>query len=128
MADEMPKHGTFCWNELATNDVEAAKKFYASLLGWTTKEMPMQSGVYTIFNTGDKDVGGMYMITEEMGQVPPHWMGYITVDDVDAMVKKTEELGGKVCMAPTDIPEVGRMAVITDPTGATISLMTFFKK
>jgi len=55
-------------------------------------------------------------------------MGYIAVDDVDALVKKTEELGGKVSVPPMDVPEVGRMAVITDPTGASISLMTFFKK
>ena len=52
MADDMPKHGTFCWNELATKNVEAAKKFYTGLLGWTTREMPMPSGVYTIFNSG----------------------------------------------------------------------------
>ena len=128
MADEMPKHGTFCWNELATRDIGAAKKFYTGLLGWTVREMPMQTGVYTVFKAGDKDVGGMYAITPEMGEVPPHWMGYIAVDDVDALAKKTEELGGKVIVPPMDIPEVGRMVVIADPTGAAISLMTFVTK
>lgn len=127
MANEMPKQGIFCWNELVTPDTVKAKKFYTELLGWTAVEMPMSSGTYTVFKVGETNAGGMYQITEQMGKVPPHWIGYITVDDVDAMVKKTEKLGGKVCMPPMDIPGVGRMAMITDPTGATIALMTLEK-
>jgi predicted enzyme related to lactoylglutathione lyase len=60
----------------------------------------------------------------EFGGAPSHWMPYVAVNDVDASVKRVEELGGKVCVPPSDIPNVGRFSVITDPTGATISLIT----
>ncbi|MFZ5981236.1 MAG: VOC family protein [Candidatus Zixiibacteriota bacterium] len=125
MADNLPKHGSFCWNELVTRDIGTAKKFYTDLLGWTVREMPMRNGVYTVFKAGDKDIGGMYAVSPEMGGVPSHWMGYIAVEDVDALAKKAGELGGMVIVPPTDVPEVGRMAVITDPTGAAVALMTF---
>jgi predicted enzyme related to lactoylglutathione lyase len=119
-----PKAGTFCWNELMTPDVGAAKTFYTNLLGWTTEEMDMgEAGIYTLFKKGEQQVGGMMALTAECGEgVPPHWMSYIAVDDVDASTKQAEQLGGKVCVPPTDIPNVGRFSVITDPTGATISL------
>ncbi len=84
MADPM-KHGSFSWNELCTRDVPAAAAFYCQLLGWTTRDMDMGGGrKYTIFKSGNDDVGGMMAIEAEWGEVPPHWMSYITVDDVDA--------------------------------------------
>ena len=126
MADK-PKHGHFCWNELATKDTAAATKFFTELLGWTAKVEQMGPTKYTMFKAGDTDAGGMLQMTEEWGDAPPHWMAYIAVDDVDASVKKVEELGGKVCVPPTDIPPVGRFCVITDPTGANVSLITLSK-
>jgi predicted enzyme related to lactoylglutathione lyase len=61
----------------------------------------------------------------ETGEMPPpHWMSYIAVDDVDTSAAKVWELGGKVCVPPTDIPNVGRFCVVNDPTGATFSLIT----
>ena len=128
MADEMPKIGTFCWNELATSDPDKAKKFYTELLGWTTEEMPMGEGAYTVFKAGEAQAGGMFKITPQMGEVPPHWMGYITVADADATAKKVEELGGKVIVPPMDVPGVGRMITVIDPTGAAVSMMAFPKK
>jgi predicted enzyme related to lactoylglutathione lyase len=59
----------------------------------------------------------------EFGGAPSHWMAYVAVDDVDAKARRVEELGGKVCVPPTDIPNTGRFCVITDPTGATLSLI-----
>lgn len=119
-----PAAGTFCWNELMTRDVGAAKTFYTRLLGWTTEEMDMgEMGTYIVFKKGDREVAGMMAMPPDCGEeIPPHWMSYIAVDDVDAGAAKVEQLGGKVCVPPTDIPEVGRFSVITDPTGATISL------
>ena len=67
--------------------------------------------------------GGMMAIAPEMGPVPPHWMYYITVDDVDASVKLATELGGNILVPAMDIP-VGRFAAITDPQGAAISIIT----
>ncbi len=122
MSEQAPKAGTFCWNELITADTAAARKFYAELVGWEANEMNMGETTYTVFKSGDKDVGGMMAISKEMGDVPPHWMAYIVVEDVDASAKKAEELGGKVVCPPTDIPDTGRFATIIDPTGAAVSL------
>src|SRR4051812_37051677 len=74
-------HGHFAWNELVTNDVEAAKRFYADTLGWSYESMPMpQGGSYWLARLGDKMVGGLMT----MADVPPSWLPYIEVDDVDA--------------------------------------------
>jgi len=128
MSDQMPKHGTFCWNELATNDLQASTKFYTELLGWEAEEVLSTGHTYTMFKKNGTQVGGMLKMSADWGNVPPHWMSYITVDDVDASVKEVEKLGGKVCVPPTDIPTVGRFAVINDPTGAAVSLMTFLPR
>lgn len=116
-----PQTGTFCWNELMTPDTEAARSFYQELFGWTSRDVDMGDyGTYTIFSSGEKDIGGMCALSKE--DVPPHWMSYVAVDDVDAATEKAEQLGGMQCVPPTDIPEVGRFSVITDPSGATIAL------
>ena len=120
----MPAHGTFCWNELGSTDDEAAKKFYAELLGWTYKEGDAGGMKYAEITAGGQPVGGVYKMGPEFGEAPSHWMAYVAVDDVDASAKRVEELGGKVCVPPTDIPNVGRFSVINDPTGATLSLIT----
>jgi uncharacterized protein len=119
-------HGTICWTELASKDVEAAKKFYTELLGWKLTGSEAAGMNYTEIVVGDKHIGGMYQISEECGgsaDMPSHWGSYVAVDDVDASAKRTEELGGKVLVPPMDIPNVGRFCVINDPTGAAISLI-----
>jgi len=126
MSQERPKHGTFCWNELITTDTDKAGNFYSTLLGWEKATMP--GGMpYTLFKADGKDAGGMMARMPEMGDVPPHWMAYITVDDVDASAKQVEELGGKVLCPPNDIPGVGRFTIIADPIGAAVGLITFPK-
>jgi predicted enzyme related to lactoylglutathione lyase len=124
---EKPAHGVICWTELASKDVEAAKKFYSELLGWKLVTSEAAGMSYTEIVVGDKHIGGMYQISEEGaggGDMPSHWNSYVAVDDVDAAAKRVEELGGKLCVQPMDIPNVGRFCVITDPTGANISLIT----
>jgi predicted enzyme related to lactoylglutathione lyase len=129
---KMPANGAFCWNELATTDLDAAQNFYKSLLGWEIKESkatgtcegsesPM---VYSEIVVAGQHVGGIYKMGPEFGQTPSHWMAYVSVDDVDARARQVWELGGKVCVPPTDIPNVGRFCVVNDPTGATIALIT----
>lgn len=124
---EMPKHGTFSWNELATPDLEKARAFYTEVLGWTYREQEMGEGMtYTVWQVDGEDVGGaMQMSGPEWEGIPPHWMSYVSVDDVDARTAKVEAAGGQVSVPPTDIPTVGRFSVVTDPTGAVISLITF---
>ena len=126
---KMPANGAFCWNELATTDLETAQKFYKTLLGWEIKESKATgecegSMVYNEIVVDGRSVGGLFKMGPEFGQTPSHWMAYVAVDDVDAKARQVWELGGKVRVPPTDIPNVGRFCVINDPTGATIALIT----
>ena len=123
MSDEQSPVGTFCWNELMTRDIVAAKKFYSELIGWNPTDGGMPGMDYTLLKIGDKDAGGMMAMPDEVPkEVPSHWMSYIMVKDVDASAKKTTELGGTVIHGPQDIPTVGRYCVIQDPTGASVAL------
>lgn len=113
--------GTFCWIELGTTDQNAAKSFYSPLFGWTPNDMPMgPSGVYTIWRREGRDAAAGYELNPEQRaqHVPPHWMIYIIVDDVDATAGKVAGLGGKLIMPPFDVFDAGRMTVVQDPTGA----------
>jgi uncharacterized protein len=118
-------HGAFMWNELMTNDVEKAKSFYHATIGWEIEEMKMPSGSYWIAKADGKMVGGIMNMT---GMVPPgtptHWFSYIEVDDVDARVKKIAGNGGKLIREPFDIPDIGRIAIVADATGAMVGWMT----
>ena len=119
-----PQAGTFCWNELMTPDVEAAAGFYGKLFGWTKQTMDMGGGrVYHTFKKGDTSAGGMMAIEgPQMQGVPPAWLAYITVENVDATTSEAQKLGAKVDVPPTDIPNIGKFSVITDPTGACVGL------
>ena len=120
-----PIPGTFCWNELMTDNVEAAKKFYTELFGWGTDQMDMgPGGTYTMFKAQDQMAGGLMPLPEEAKShgAKPTWMAYITVADVDASTKKAESLWATVCTGPQEIPNMGRFSIITDPTGATVGL------
>ena len=129
----MPKNGELCWYELATQDLAKAKEFYSGLLGWNLEQSKLVEMEYPEIHVGDQSVGGMMQITDEWkspetGEIPPsHWMTYIAVDDVDATCEKVTELGGNVCVPPTDIP-VGRFSVINDPSGATFSIIKLNKE
>jgi predicted enzyme related to lactoylglutathione lyase len=127
MASQPQGTGTFCWVELLTRDVAAAKKFYGELVGWKLQEDPnLTAGrPYTLITPpgGEQSIGGMMtMEGEQFANIPPHWLTYIMVDDVDAKTKQVPELGGKVHCGPFDIPNVGRFSVIQDPSGATVAL------
>ncbi|MBD0373797.1 MAG: VOC family protein, partial [Pyrinomonadaceae bacterium] len=89
---EMPANGAFCWNELATTDAGAAKKFYTELLGWNLKESEAAGVAYSEIVVGGSHVGGIYQLTAEQGGMPSHWMAYVDVDDVDASAKRAGEL------------------------------------
>jgi len=119
------KPGSFCWMELATSDQAAAKKFYMDLFGWTAFDAPMGPGeFYSMFRLDGKDVGAGYTLRPDQRQmgVPPHWMLYIACDDADASAKRAGELGGTVLAGPFDVMDVGRMAVVKDPTGPVFCL------
>ena len=108
-----------------TSDVGSAKKFYSSLFGWKTEDMPMGDMNYTIVKVGEEGLGGIMSTPPQDEGAPPRWGVYVTVDDVDATARQAEELGGKILVPPTDIPNVGRFIVLQDPQGAVISAITY---
>jgi len=110
--------GRFVWFDLMTPDTEGAKAFYGALINWTTTKW--SSGDYEMWTAGKEQVGGLMALPE--AGAPPHWLGYVASEDVDAAVKRVEQLGGKVHRPPSDIPEVGRFAVVADPQGAVFAL------
>lgn len=114
--------GSFCWNELATRDSEAAKTFFANLLGWEYEDSPNAPTPYVIIKNQDLQIGGMIQMDEQWGEVPPHWMVYFSVADIDQSVAKLQELGGNVCVPIFEIP-VGRMSVVGDPQGGNFTLI-----
>ena len=126
--EAMKQQGVFSWNELATTDVAAAKKFYGELFGWTWQDIQAGEMDYTMVKLGDREVGGMMTIPADAQGMPPAWGSYVTVNDVDASVTLAESLGGKICIPVQDIPDVGRFSVITDPQGAMLSLITYLNK
>jgi predicted enzyme related to lactoylglutathione lyase len=118
------KIGNFVWNEAGVRDAEAAKKFYTELLGWTPQDMDMgPQGTYTLLQVDGKNVAGLYELKgEQFANVPPHWMPYVAVDDCDERTHRAQALGGRMMMPPMDVPNVGRMSIVSDPLGATLSL------
>ena len=118
-------HGRFIWYELMTPDPQAAKAFYGKVVGWTSRDMPMDAGAYTVFEAAGAGVGGVVPLGEEHKAhgVPPNWTAYVCVDDCDAAAGKAKTLGGNQMRPPTDIPGVGRFAIISDPHGAVTAIM-----
>lgn len=119
-------HGQIVWSELATRDVEAAKAHFAAVAGWTFKEMPMAGGdyTYTIASVDGRDVAGL-MDVALVGNagVPPHWLTYIAVDDLAAAVRNVEATGGSIVRPPFEVPTIGRIAVVREPSGAVCGLL-----
>ena len=120
--------GAFSWNELMTTDVKGAKVFYGELFGWRMQDIKAGSMDYTMVKLGDTEIAGIMAIPETAAGMPPTWGAYVTVNNVDALLPRVEKLGGKVLMPPHDIPDVGRFAVIQDPQGAMLSLISYLQQ
>jgi uncharacterized protein len=110
--------GTFSFAELATSDADAAKTFYAAVFGWEYEDVPIGDGqIYSPALRDGKQVGALFA-----SEHPPHWNCYVTVASADDGAARAGELGGTVLSEPFDVMEIGRMAVIADPTGAALCL------
>jgi predicted enzyme related to lactoylglutathione lyase len=116
--------GALTWTELATRDTEAAKKFYTSLFGWKEKTSTGGGMTYTEFSVGDAPFAGMMEMNAQMvGMgVPPNWLTYFQVADVDASANKAKSLGATLTVPPIEIPNTGRFSVIQDPQGAVFAI------
>lgn len=116
--------GHFTWADCASHNQDAAKEFYARLMGWEIQDMPLGEdyGVYTMFTYEDVYTVGLGGMMPGMEAIPSHWTNYVSVDNVDEVVSKATTLGGTVVAPVMDIFDSGRMAVIADPTGAQLGL------
>jgi predicted enzyme related to lactoylglutathione lyase len=124
--NEDSARGRFVWFDLMAPDVEAAKAFYPADTGWGTQLWEAPGMSYTMWTAGERPMAGIMVMPAEAAAAGahPHWLAYVSVPDTDATVARAQELGAKVMVPPTDIPTVGRFAVITDPQGATIAPFT----
>ena len=112
--------GVFVWDELGTQDVEGAERFYRAVFGWTTEDMGAEYGGYRIFKSGDTQIGGLMKMPD--ASTPSQWVPYVHADDVDATVAKAKGLGASAMLEGMDVPGVGRVAVLLDPQGAAFGL------
>src|SRR5271169_3910969 len=112
--------GKFVWYDQMSYDMKASATFYKNVVGWNLVANAMNDSPYTVLAAGETMIGGVMPIPEDAAKmgVKPAWMGYIGVDDVDAFAGKVTAAGGAIHRPPTDIPNVGRFAVASDPTGA----------
>ncbi|MGH8854871.1 MAG: DUF4214 domain-containing protein [Telluria sp.] len=119
-------HGHFVWYELVTNDAEKARIFYCNVVGWEHQDAGMPGMNYGLFTAGGVAIGGSMQATEEMCSAGAKlgWTGYVAVDDVDATAAEFATHGGKVHVQPQDIPGVGRFAIVADPLGSVLALIT----
>jgi predicted enzyme related to lactoylglutathione lyase len=112
---------TLTWNELATNDIAAALPFYETVVGLTSKEVPMGEQKYTMLYVGDDFVGGA-TAAQMVAGAPNHWHVWFAVADADASAAAAAAGGGKVILEPTDMA-IGRIAALQDPQGAYFSII-----
>ncbi|MGY8678223.1 VOC family protein [Bradyrhizobium sp. UFLA05-153] len=117
--------GHFAWYELMTTDVVAASAFYGKVVGWDVKDASTAGFAYTVVTAGDSPVGGLMELPEEGQQLgaTPRWVGYVSVDDMDTKAAQIRRLGGAILVSQTD-SNIGRIAVVADPQGATFALVT----
>ncbi|HEU4568517.1 MAG TPA: VOC family protein [Marmoricola sp.] len=114
--------GTPIWNELVTSDADAAVPFYEQVLGITAERLDSGGGAsYVQLLAGGAAFGGV--TPPHRPDLPPQWNVYFDVDDVDASLARVEQLGGSTVAPAFDVPGVGRMAMVSDPAGATFWLM-----
>ncbi len=106
--------------ELNTNDVGKAKSFYGKLFDWNMEDMKMDWGTYTIISVGEGTGGGL--MKNPIPNAPSFWLSYVLVDDIEAATKKAKSLGATVMKDVTEVPNMGWLSIITDPTGAMLGL------
>jgi predicted enzyme related to lactoylglutathione lyase len=110
----------FVWHEIYGPTTESIVTFYTTLMGWEAQPMDMEGQKYTVLNENGTNICGIVATQETpgMGEVPPHWGVYIDVGNVDECLVKCEQLGATILHPATDIPDIGRFAVVKDPSGA----------
>ncbi|WP_193926259.1 VOC family protein [Arthrobacter dokdonensis] len=118
--------GAPCWIDLMTSDPAKAKEFYTALFGWTYEvgDEEKYGGYTTAFKDG-KSVAGLMQSDQDDAGYPDMWSTYLRVGDIDATVAAATAAGGVTYMAPMDVPEQGKMAMLGDPGGASVGVWEF---
>ena len=120
----MTEQNPFIWQELVTSDQETSGTFFSKLFGWKLKKVDAgEYGTYTLFQKNGEDIAGMMNPTKDTPEKGSYWHSYIAVDNIDDYAKQAEELGGKVLVPVHEVPDVGRICAVSDPTGAVVHLM-----
>ena len=113
--------GGWIWNELTTQDEKTALAFYEKVFAFDHDEMAMPDTIYYVLKASGKGRAGLMKAAD--ASVPTMWTPYVCVDDADATTARAKELGAMVIVPPSDIPDVGRFAVIGDPQGAAFAVL-----
>ncbi|MEZ4506576.1 MAG: VOC family protein [Thermomicrobiales bacterium] len=113
--------GHVIWNELITNDLEAASAFYREIAGWELVPMGDGPNPYTVAKADGAPVAGLF----QPGESPERsaWIMSVETSDIDATIAHAVELGGRIIHPANTVPGVGRTAWIADPTGGVVGLM-----
>jgi uncharacterized protein len=121
--------GRFTWYELMTTDMKAATAFYAKVMGWGAWDASGPGRPYTLFSAGPDAVGGLMSLSAGAlsAGVNPNWIGYVAADDLDAAAGRVTRLGGSVDVPPTDIADISRFAVFSDPQSSRLGLFKWRK-
>ena len=115
--------GTLSWNQCQTDDPARAAEFYQAVFGYGISEVQMGEGEpFRVLEVGGRGVGGVRSHITGMGE-QPHWSTVFAVADTDETVSRATELGGTTVLEPRDLPGIGRLAVLRDPTGAVFQVM-----
>lgn len=128
MGDDRQLHGTFGWSQLLTTAPAEAAAFYQALLGWTVERETLEGVEQLLMFNGDEAVASILGMPGQSMEAMSHWHPHLNVDDVDLCVERALELGGRMVVPPGDIPDLGRLSVIQDPTGAVITLVGPFQE
>jgi predicted enzyme related to lactoylglutathione lyase len=115
-------NGALCWADLSTDDPKRAEEFYGGLFGWQFIRDAKDPSGYLHIQNGEHMIGGVPPGTHRKPGVPPHWLAYIQVDDVDAVAKNAAAMGAKLLLPPMSMEGVGKMSVVADPQGAVFAL------
>jgi predicted enzyme related to lactoylglutathione lyase len=108
-----------------TRRVAAAREYYADLYGWHFETTETDVGPYYVALAHGRPVAGIVDLAAmpALEEMPPHWIAYVAVDDLEAAIAETTAAGGETLRAPLAVPDVGRVAIVRDPSGAALGLV-----
>lgn len=124
MSTPPPVPGSVGWFDLTAPDAEGLREFYEAVVGWTTEPVDMGDYVdHVVQDAHGNPVGGVCHAKGSNAELPPVWLPYVIVIDIDASCQEARERGGHVLGDIRDMGSHGRMAVVRDPAGACLALM-----